>query len=244
MKKLFTALLAMALLTGCSTLVPKRVEIGQDKVAPFPRPNSSEEEVKRQAAARAAEKAREAEKVAQGTPAETPAHDAAVISEALGRNVGPPKNPFDGTPNDLVKALDKQTAKYDSRLREFAHDNDVNQGKKIEGTGWLSVPYFIWIGGFALIVAAGYAALKLALGLAGAANPGVSLGLNAVGMGGRLLSKAFSQVVRGGQLFKKSLDDELDDPELKQKVLDLFAKAQDHAQDEPVRDAVKKLTKD
>ena len=132
-------------LTGCG-LIPKPVEFGQDKVKAFPRHPAAQLEAERQAAALAADRAREAEDLADGTPAAKPAGEAAELSEAVSRSLGPPSDPWKKEAEKLVVRLDSLTAKYNRLLDRFKEQNDENAGKKIEGTGFLQVPYFLWLG--------------------------------------------------------------------------------------------------
>lgn len=246
MNKLLLIFLLAPMLAGCGTLIPKRVELGQDKVQKFPLPSNSEEEARRQALQKLSEKARDAEQRAQGEAcsAEVPAAEAVDLAEALGRSYGPPKSRYSGPSSNLVEKLDHQTATYQAALRGFARDNDENAGKKIEGTGWLQVPYIAWAGGFIFLCVLGYAALKIGLGIVSAMNPAVGLGLNGIrNVGSSFLSKAFSQVLKGGEEFKSALDKIIPDEAIAQKIKDHFRATHQQAQDEQVQNFVKELTK-
>jgi hypothetical protein len=246
MKKLLLIFLLAPLLVGCGTLIPKRVELGQDKVQKFPLPSNKEEEARRQALQRLSEKAREAERTAQGeaSSAEVPAAEAGDLAEALERSYGPPKDYYTGPSSNLVEKLDHQTATYQAELRGFARDNDKNVGKKIEDTGILKIPYFLWVGGLFVACLIGYAVLKVGLGMVSAMNPAVGLGLNgAANVGSAFLSKAFSQVLKGGEEFKKALDKIIPDKEIAQKVKDHFRATHQQSQDEQVQNLIKELTK-
>lgn len=249
MKRLFALIIASALLAGCSTFIPKKVEIGQDKVQKFPESKSKEREVQRQAADRVARDALEVLRRITHGPGTSrdlleKASDTAVVADAVSDSLGPPMTRNVGDAQELADDMNRATAKLNERVEDFKDENDENAGKKIEGTGKLQVPYFLWVGGFAIGAFVLFAILKVVLTVLSAMNPGVALGTKAVAIGGSALSRAFAQVLRGGQLFKRDLSAVLQNADLEAKVLEIFKKAQDHAQDEETRKTVKHLIKD
>lgn len=254
MKALVTLALAASLLTGCSSLIPKRVEIGQDRVEKFPEPKGKEKEILRQAAERAAEKAKDTLNAAltNGNAEEvvSPAKDTVVLTDAVKRSLGPPLDPApkDQAAEVLARRLDEAVAKLNRRLDEFKAANDANEGKKIEGTGFLQVPYFIWLGGALLLGFVGLIVISVLwtfLKIYALSNPPLALGLNAVSAGGKVASGAVSQLISGGQKFKRWLGSEV--PELtadtQAKILDLFNSAHKESQDQLTRRVVDELTK-
>lgn len=228
MKKLFLLLTVVSLIfgSGCG-LIPKRVEFGQDKVERVPEKTAKRLEAERQAAKLAGEKAREAEKIAteDGSAAAKPAGEAASLAESVSLSLGPPKNPW---PNDsesaiLVARLERMLALHNEALRKFTEDNNKNAGKKIEGTGWLSVPYFVWAGGAVILIFVLLTLAKIALSVLATMNPGVGLGLKVAQIGGRGLSNAFSEVLKGGEAFKNRLKQRNDiTPAVRDELLELF----------------------
>ncbi len=253
MKKLFASfLLAVALsFTGCSSLIPKRVELGQDKVEKLPVAKASERETQRQAAQRAALKSEQTLQAAIQTDAEAvvvaPAAEAAVLTKSVSQSLGPPTSPSTATSDELALKLDKAVAKLNARIEEFREDNDKNAGHKIEGTGFLQIPYFVWLGGalvfgfvVLILVGIGWSFLKMyAL-----SNPPVALGIKAVQTGGALASKGFGQLIAGGEKFKGWV--KTDFPELsaetKDKLIEYFHAAHKEEADKPVQDVVDALT--
>lgn len=230
------------LLTGCS-LIPKSVEFGQRKVRLFPSHPVAQLESERQAVALASVRAREAEKIAEAdnSLASVPAGDAAELSEAVGRSIGPPANAWSGDVPALSAKLDGLTAKYNKLLDKFADRNDEFAGKKIEGTGFFQIPYFVYIG---VIFAVGWIIwmlLKTFANVAGAANPGVAVGLKVAQVGGRALSRGFSQLVKGGQSFKEKISQEITDPALRDKILETFRTSHQTNQDNDVQNLIQKL---
>lgn len=241
-------ILAIALafiLTGCGSLLPKPVEFGQKKVQKFPEHREAQKEAERQAVKLAAEKAREAEKIATAdeSAASLPAGESAELSEAVGRSIGPPASTWTGEVTKLTERLDKLTAKYNRLLEKFADKNDEVAGKKIEGTGFLQIPYFLWLGIVFTVLAVIYLVLKTVVNVAAAGNPAVAVGLKTAQVGGRLLSRGFSQVVKGGEDFKNWVGKEVSDSDLKNKILEQFASAHRETQDGDVQNLVKELTK-
>jgi hypothetical protein len=248
MRALIAIFLAIGLLTGCGTLVPKKVELFQDKVQAFPDKKAKEREVQREAAQNAA---REANALVKAVLTNAPATNVlkraeatAELTDALSTSLGPPISPSTSKPQTLADKLNSVTGKFIERVYDFKGSNDENAGKKIEGTGLVRVSYFAWVGGILLVCFLGYIALKVVTTLGAAANPAVGLGVNAVSMGAKGVAKALSQVIKGGKNFKTLLDKRITDDATKQEVLALFKIAQDKAQDEEVQRAVKHLAKD
>lgn len=243
-KLLFTALVVLFLSVGCG-IMPKRVELGQEKVRRFPVHKASQTEAERQAVALAGQKAREAEKLAldDSSDAAVPAGESAELSEAVGRSLGPPLSPWSGETKALALRLDTLTAKYNRLLLDFQRENDQNAGKRIEGTGFLQVPYFLWVGGIFAVGWILWMLLKAFVTVAGAANPGVAVGLKVAQVGGKVLSRGFSQVLKGGEEFKNWAKKEISDVDIQDKVLQAFRRTHETAQDDDVKQLVQKLTK-
>lgn len=249
MKRLLIVIaLASSLFTGCG-IFPKRVEFFQEKIQRFPVPKAAEREVQRQAAQRAAETAEEVLRAALldgSTPAVTePADETAKLTDAVSRSLGPPVSPSILPSDELSRKLDKALAKLNQRLDGFREESDKNVGKKVEGTGVFSVPYFAWVGGLAIVGFLIWTVLRAFVNVAAAGNPAVAVGLTAVRAGGRLASAAVGQLVTGGEKFLgklKSEAPELSD-DLRKKVEDLFRNAHKESQDAAVRDVVDKLVK-
>lgn len=193
---------------GCiGSLIPKTVEFGQSKVQQVPRETPAAEEKVKQGVALAAIKAREAEKIAtrDESVAAVPAGEAAVLTEAVGRSLGPPKEPWKAEVQALADKIDAYTAALDRKLEKFAEKNDAMAGKKVGGTGFLQIPYFLWIGGLALVGFVAWIVLKGFLTVASAANPGVAVGLSVAKVGGAVASKIASETIAGGESFLKEL---------------------------------------
>jgi hypothetical protein len=231
-------------MTGCNSLFPKPVEFGQDKVEKFPNHPKKQLEAERQAVSLAATKAREAERIAtdDNSEAAKPAGEAADLSESVGRALGPPSDPWSGEVKKLTERLDRLTNKYNGLLSDFQKDNDVNAGKKIEGTGFLQVPYFLWLGIVAGVVMILWMILKTVANVAATANPGVAVGLKVAQAGGKVLSRGFSQLLKGGEDFKNWLKKEVPDETLQTKILEAFQTHHEKAQDSDVQNLVKELT--
>lgn len=252
MKLIALAILVIAM-SGCS-LIPKRVELGQDRVRAFPVAKASEIETQRQAAQRAATKSREVVIAAvdeNSSPSVVePAKEVNVLAESISRSLGPPLRsaPVNQTSLDLSSRLDTTLAKLNQRLDSFKEDNDKNEGKKIEGTGFLQIPYFVWLGGVGLLCFIGFIVLGVLwtfVKVYALSNPPIALGLNAVATGGKVAAKAVSQLVAGGEKFKGWLKSEVPEmsDSLRAKVEDLFHSAHKENQDDTVRQAIDELRK-
>lgn len=248
MRLAIISLLLVGLLSGCSTFIPKKVELGQDKVQKFPEKKSSEREVQRQAADRAARESLDLLitllKGDVPTNVVDKAEGVARITDSVSDSLGPPLSPNSESSMNLVNRLNRATAKLDERVIDFKDDNNENAGKKIEGTGWFQVSYVAWVGGALFLLVVGVAIMKVVMQVLSAMNPGVALGTRAAALGGKALSTAFSQVVKGGQDFKKSLGTIVNDESLRQKIVDLFTSSHKKAQDETTKQVVNHLTEE
>lgn len=235
------------MLNGCG-LIPKKVELFQDKVHAVPEASAKQKELQREAAQKANEKAAETLHAALEESSSprilVPAGDAekltAVVSESLG---SPAKPTAEIETTNLVNGLRGQLAKLEKKMDAFKEDNNENVGKKIEGTGLIQVPYFAWLGGFIVIVVVGWHLAKLALTAASAANPGAAVGVGVMNVAGSTAAKGFTQVVAGGKKFLEWVETDIADPLLKQKIQDAFASSQKAKQDQDVRAIVDTLRK-
>jgi len=250
--KLLTPVLALAL-TGClGTLVPKKVELFQDKVKAFPEQSDKLRELERQAIYQSHEKATETVVAALKENASTnvvlPARDTAKLTQAAMVAAGPPeKLPKPDDVTNLVASVEQGVGKYNLKVEKFAKTSDENVGKKIEGTGLIQVPYFLWLGGAIVVAFIVYLALKAAkTALSGAAlvNPGAAVGLGVLNVAQSVASKAVTQVVKGGEDFKDWVKKEFTgDQSLQNKILDAFKVAHQTNQDQDVQAVVTTLTK-
>lgn len=243
---LLPSFLLAILLTGCS-LIPKKVEVGQDKVEKFPEHTDKFIELQRQVAALAAARAQDTvdAALAEGSSEAVvrPGSETRDLTGAVSSSVGPPRAPFKGTAREARDGLNRETARHDGRIRDFAEDNDENAGKKIEGTGWLQVPYFLWLGIVFAVVVGLYIAAKVALGIVSAMNPPVGVGLQVAQIGAKGLGRAFSEVLRGGESFKRRVVSEVDDPAVVEKILKIFRSEQEKRQSEDTQAIIRDLTR-
>lgn len=250
MKRLLPILLVLGM-TGCASLIPKRVEIGQDKVEKFPESKSSEKEIQRQAAQRAAQKTdetlREAIKAEAPLPVILPAKEAAVLTDSVSRSLGPPLNPapVETTSDKLAQKLDHAIARLNERIDDFKADNDKNAGHKIEGTGFLQIPYFVWLGGAVGIGFIGIiilAVLWTALKAYALTNPPLAMGVNAVQLGAKGATALVGQLIKGGEKFKDKIEEKIEDPKLRESILEMFKDEHQKAQSPEAQKIVDHLT--
>lgn len=254
MRKTILALflgLDLIFVSGCMGLMPKKVELFQDKVVAVPEVKAKEKETLRQAARMAAQSA---EKTLQAAVAEgsstnvvSPAVETAVLTESVSVAVGPPLKPSTLTAEQLAVKLDSAVAALTARMDSFKADNNENAGKKIEGTGLFQIPYFLWLGGFLVMAFVGFIILTVVWGALKAfslANPPLALGLNAASLGAKAAGKGLTQLIKGGEEFKARVEREFGaDNELTEKVVSMFTSEQKKAQDEDVKTVVAHLTK-
>lgn len=244
MKYFFLAIL-LASLTGCGTLFPKRVEFFQDKVEKVPTAKRAEKETQRQAAQRAAEKADETLNAAlleDASPAVVdPARETGRLTDAVSRSLGPPISPSSITSEELARKLEKAVASLNRRLEDFREESDKNAGRKIEGSGLIKVPYFLWLGIVGAVLFVIYIVLKTFVNVAAAGSPPVALGLQAVRLGGRGVAAMAKEVIHGGQKFREKLANSKISKEVQEEIEELFQNSQREAQSPETQDAVKKL---
>jgi hypothetical protein len=246
MKKTILIALSCLLLAGCS-LIPKKVEFFQDKVHQVPAPTQKQKELQREAAQKANEKASDTLHAALAEGSSTnilaPAVETEKLTAVVAESVGAPAKPTANIQTDaLIADLRGQIAKLEKKMDSFTVENNENAGKKIEGTGAISVPYFVYAGGFVLIIFVGWHLAKTALTVASAANPGAAVGVGAMNIAGNLAGKGLNQVVTGSKEFLTWVGKELD-PVVAAKVTDAFGAAQNKAQDKDVQIVVKTIAK-
>jgi hypothetical protein len=143
----------------------------------------------------------------------------------------------------LADEVRKSLATHSKKVDSYVENNDENAGKKIEGTGIVQVPYFIWLGGVLVFVFVGWHLAKMALSAASAANPGAALGVGAMNVAGNTVSKGIVQIVQGGKRFVNWAEAEIEDPALRKKVVDAFTSSHKTAQDADVKAIVDQLIK-
>ena len=233
--------------TGCSTLLPKKVEFFQDKVHTFPELTSSQKELQKEAAQLAKEKTAETllAVTAENTSTNTTilARDAAVLADAVASSVGAPAKRWSKDSETLADSVRAGLAKHDRKVEAFKQDNNENAGKKIEGTGVFQIGYLPYVGAILIVVFIGWHLLHTALTVASAANPGALVGVGAMNVTGALAGKAATQVVQGGKDFLTWVSKEVTDSGLRQKITDAFVTAHKKAQDADVKAVVKQLIK-
>jgi hypothetical protein len=255
MKTLIKTLLVLGLsftLVGCSSLIPKRVEFFQDKVEAVPEMKASEKETQRRAAQRAEEKSRETLSAALGTQADSsvvrPAAETVLLTDAVAESVGPPLRPASDSQSSeaLAQELRSQIAALNKRLDAYREDAEKNLGKKIEGSGLFSVPYFVWLGGFLVLAFFGFILLAVLwsfVKLYALSNPPVQLGVSAVQTSANFLKRALSEVAEGGEAFKESILSEVNDPELQKAIKELFKTNHLNKQSRDTQELIRAMTR-
>lgn len=247
MKRALTAIALALLVAGCGTLLPKKVELFQDKVKAFPEPSAKQVELQKQVAERAHTRAGDTVRSAileqVSTNVLAPAKEVELLTGATVLSVGPPMSQATISSDKLVRKLEEQIARLEGRMVDFKEANNENAGKKIEGTGLIQVPYVLWTGGILLVLFVLFSLLKLFLSVAALSNPAAALGLGALKVTQGVVTKGFAQVVHGGEQFKEWVSKEVQDSGLREKILEAFQSHQMKAQDRDVQDTVKALTR-
>lgn len=237
--------LTILLCAGCS-LLPKPVELGAKKVKPVPEASVADQEVFKQAADLASRKAEQTVLAAtlEGSSSTVlvPAKETAGLTRSVALSVGPPEAQWKATADALSARLDAISGRLDRRVEEYRRKIEPMVGKTIEGTGWLQVPYLVWVGGMFVLGLVVWTGIKIL----GVAYPPVGAGACLVASAGRasgaVLSKAVGQVVAGGKAFTKALDQSGLEASVVARVKTMFESAQDGAQDANVKVLIKPLT--
>lgn len=241
---------AFVIVPGCS-LMPKRVEFFQKKVQAVPEVTDKTRETQRQAADYVSTKLDETKRNAllEESPPSVlhPLDEASAVADGLTVSLGPPADPWKKEAEILALRLKTQRADYEAAIDHYRKKVEPLEGKKIEGTGKISLPYFAYLGiiiGLALLVWAG-------LKIYGMINPAVGAGLTGLSSVGRvgtkLLSRGFSEVVEAGESFKDKLKAKADannDGKIAiAEVLEIFKHSHQAAQSRDTQDLVQNLTR-
>jgi len=258
--------------TACGTLIPKRVEFFQKKVKAVPEQSEKQKETQRQAADYVATKTDEAKTAAVATKADptviTPIAESHIVAEALSLSLGPPSDPWKDEAERLALKLKSQEAAFNAKLESYRTATDKLEGKKIENTGLIRIPYFAYIGGIVLILFLLWTGLKVY----GSINPVVGLGVNSVGrISSSVLQRAVGEIITGGEAFKSYYDEKavpkieslvksvMNNPNLnslsamdssaksivsqiRDEIMDLFNRAHRENQSQDTQSVIKKLT--
>lgn len=243
MRKLLLTLPLVVLLAGCGTLIPKSVEFFQRKVKAVPEVSEAAKETQRQAADYVSAKTEEIKIDAIASGASTnlvqSATDAHVVADALSESLGPPEDPWKKEAQRLALRLKEQQADFNAKLARFTDKTDKDVGKKIEGTGLVRVPYFVYIGCIALIIFLLWTGLKIY----GSINPVVGLGVNSAGrLGSSVLSRGFAEVIHGAEKFKEAVAHSDLSEAVQEEVLDLFQRHSMQSQSRDTQKVVQTLT--
>jgi uncharacterized lipoprotein YajG len=245
--KIIGLLGALCLVVAGCQLVPKPVELGQKKVREVPTKTSQQVEAEKQAADFVAKKIDQGRDEALKTQVSTnviePLTDARDAAHGLRQSLGAPMNTWNDNGAEMALRLGFLEAKLDRALAEHRKEVAPLVGKKIEGTGWIQIPYFMWIG----LVLLFFFVLWTGLKIVGAIYPIVGLGVSGLSAAGRVgsstVTKALEQVVKGGEAFKDSVNKlDLDD-RAKSVVLDLLRKHQMMSQDTDIQELIRKMTR-
>lgn len=232
-------------LSGCSIFRPKDKEFFQKKVTPVPERVTPEyQETQRQGLAYVRTNVTQAYVMAVQEQSSTniinPLEDAIQVIDPLVVQAGPPEHPFKGEPQKLAKWINENTAKYNKAIDRYTDKIEPLVGKKIEGTGWIQMGYFTYIGlvlfGFFIL----YTVVRMLINVL---FPEINVGVKAISnMSSKAVAAAFSQLVNGGEYFKKLVDEKIDDQATIDHVKELFRIAHETKQSPQVQETVKHLT--
>jgi hypothetical protein len=245
--KIIGPLAVLCLVVAGCQLVPKPVELVQKKVQEVPIKTEKQVEAEKQAADYVAKKIDQgrdqALKVNASTNVIEPLTDARDAAHGLRQSLGSPMTPWNDNGAEMALRLGFLEAKLDRALAEHRQDVAPLVGKKIEGTGLIQIPYFLWVG----LVLLFFFVLWTALKIVGAIYPVVGLGVSGLSAAGRVgsstITKALEQVVKGGEAFKGAVDRADLDDKAKAVVLDLLRRHQMMSQDTDIQELVRKMTR-
>lgn len=249
MTVLLTALATVAILisSGCG-LIPKKVEFFQSKVKPVPAKTTATAEKERQAADFLNRTVSTAYTEAvrdnyTNSSVMNPLLAAKVVAPALSYSLGPPEKPLEDVSvlaaERLALSVNKELAKLNDKIEDYRRDVKPLEGKKIEGTGLIQVPYFVYLGGLLVVGMIIWFILKIVA----MSNPAVAIGMKTAQIGGSLLSKGFGELIEGGEKFKEKIKTAAKEQFSKEEVIELFRTSHGVKQSREIQDLVDTLTK-
>lgn len=242
-------LIAILFFSGCQ-LVPKTVEFFQDKVKPVPIKTEKAKEFERQAAKYLEEKINTAHEEAVRADVTNsvvePLTDAKIVASPLSESLGPPITPWSSTSTNLALQIEKTLAKFNTQLEKYREIVKPNEGKAIEGTGLLQIPYFVWltvvIGGFFFLYILIKSVLQALMISSGAGIP-LSIGLKSIsGIASKNIKQGFVQVVQGLERTKEFIKQSSQSTFTKEEVLELIRNEQMKSQNVEIQKIIKELT--
>lgn len=239
--KLVGILLICLCLSGCY-LIPKDVEFGQKKVEAVPVKSDQLIEKEKQAADYIHRKVNEAHDAAlvenSSTNIVIPLDDARAVTGPLSASLGAPKTHWDGKSAELAASLEKENSKFDKKLAQYRKDIDEIKGKKVEGTGFIQMSWFTAAFGTIGLIILIYIAIKII----GMIYLPVGIGASAIKLPSVDVGNMVNQLIKGGELFKKNLDDVIEDPEIKEKIIETFRTSHMITQSPKNQEIIKNIT--
>jgi hypothetical protein len=168
-----------------------------------------------------------------------PLNGAYPVALAVSGSMGQPASRWQGEPEVLADRIDARSAKLDARVEDYRQDAARDVGKKIEGTGWLKIPYFLnaaLVVGIPLVL---FWLAKIALNIWSPAVGGM-FG-RVVRVGADTVRRGFSQTLTGLQSAKADIDKLDIDDDVKKLVRETIAARLSDHQDPDVVMAIRKL---
>lgn len=133
-----------------------------------------------------------------------------------------------------VKSLNDTLGEQEGKYQKIVDENTALAQKFYNFWKWFKIIFFsiltlflLWIG----------------LKVYSIFNPLVGIGMNAAKVPFNIVKDGFTHVIQGGERFKKELEQKIEDPELKNQLLELFKISQEAKQSPEVQNLIKDLTK-
>ncbi len=229
-------------------IIPKSVEFFQDKVKPVPRKSEAHIEKERQAAQfvknRVDEAFIESVKENASTNVTEPLFEAKTVIEPLSLSLGPPKSRWDDSADLLAIRLERQINRLSLKLEEYREEVAKNEGKKIEGSGLFSIPYFVYVGIVGGIILFVWIIVRAFISYASIMNPPLGVGLKVAQISGKAVKQGFHQLLIGGEQFKNRIKKVFgDNTDTTNQILELFRDEQMRAQSPEIQETIKELTR-
>lgn len=229
------------MLSGCGILNPS-IEFFKKKVPTAPEKSDRQKEQERQAAQYVKEQLDTAQDAAIRENASTnviePLNNAIFVIEPLSLSLGPPLHPWTDSATNLAKKLSSEQAKLNGKMEDYKKDLKPLENKTVDGTGLIKThQWTILIG-----VVVGFFVLRFIISVVGVIYPPVGVAESAIRVSAPVVHKAFNEVLSGGELFLKKVESTIDDPKIKQQVINLFKDSHMISQSPDTQNLVKKLT--
>ena len=240
-------IVVVCLAASCG-LIPKAVEFGQKSVPKPPEKTAKADEADKQAVSIINKDINKAIIASIRENASTnitdPLFDMSPLGTALALSLGPPLKEWNDSSTNLVTQINKNTANLDKAIDKFDAKIAPLVDHKVENTGFLKIPYFLYLG---IVLGGGfliYKAISIAVNVYSSMNPAFAVGANLVkGISSKVTSTAFGEVTNGIESLKDHLKTTDQTSFTSDEILKLINEHQERKQSPATQDLIQTITK-